>query len=87
MARPGLVNLATPEGRKAELHRLLAFGEASVTGVPAGFGYLDDDGTVMPSAGLQLWITTRMTHVYGLAHLLGRPGARQLVERGVDALL
>jgi mannose/cellobiose epimerase-like protein (N-acyl-D-glucosamine 2-epimerase family) len=87
VARPGPLNLSTPEGRQAELHRLLAFGEASAVGVPAGFGYLGDDGTVRASEGLQLWITTRMTHVYGLAHLLGRPRAHELVEHGVDALL
>jgi mannose/cellobiose epimerase-like protein (N-acyl-D-glucosamine 2-epimerase family) len=27
-----------------------------------------------------------MTHVFGLAHLLGRPGAEELVRHGVDAL-
>jgi sulfoquinovose isomerase len=80
------VSLSTQEARAAELQRLLTFGAASACGA-AGFGYLGEDGTTRPSEGLQLWITTRMTHVYGLAHLLGRPGARDLVQRGVDALL
>jgi sulfoquinovose isomerase len=81
------MTLDTASARRAELERLLSFGEASAAGVPAGFGYLGDDGITVPAEGLQLWITTRMTHVYGLARLIGRPGASTLVQRGVDALL
>lgn len=81
------MTLSTPEGRTAELRRLLAFGAGSAEGGAAGFGYLDDHGALDSSAGRPLWITTRMTHTYGLADLRGQPGCRRFVERGVDALL
>jgi len=80
------VTLSTPDARAAELRRLLDWGRASGSGTAAGFGYLGEDGTTQPSEGLQLWITTRMTHVYGLATLLEHPGARDLATHGVDAL-
>jgi mannose/cellobiose epimerase-like protein (N-acyl-D-glucosamine 2-epimerase family) len=35
---------------------------------------------------VETWIVARMTHVFGLAHLLGRPGADELVRHGVSAL-
>ncbi|MGY1741309.1 MULTISPECIES: AGE family epimerase/isomerase [unclassified Blastococcus] len=68
-----------------DLGRLLDF--AAGARVPeGGFGYLDADGTVAdrPQA---TWIVARMTHVFGLAHLLGRPGAAGLARHGVTALL
>ncbi|RBY81653.1 AGE family epimerase/isomerase [Geodermatophilus sp. TF02-6] len=67
-----------------DLDRLLDFAERSA--VPQGFGYLGDDGTVLPDRPVETWITARMTHVFGLAHLLGRPGADDLVRHGVQAL-
>jgi len=80
------VSLSARDARAAELRRLLAWGQVSGAGDTAGFGYLDEDGTVTPSEGLQLWITTRMTHIYGLASLLGHPGAHALATHGVEAL-
>ena len=67
-----------------ELDRLLDF--AARSRVPGGFGYLGDDGRVVPDRPLETWIVARMTHVFGLAHLLGRPGADELVRHGVRAL-
>ena len=67
-----------------ELDRLLDF--AARSRVPGGFGYLGDDGRVVPGRPLEAWIVARMTHVFGLAHLLGRPGADELVRHGVRAL-
>jgi mannose/cellobiose epimerase-like protein (N-acyl-D-glucosamine 2-epimerase family) len=52
-----------------------------------GFGYLGDDGLVVPGRPVETWIVARMTHVFGLAHLLGRPGADELVRHGVLALI
>ena len=78
--------LTTPDARAAELGRLLAWGQTSGPAAATGFGYLGDDGTITASEGLQLWITTRMTHVYGLAALLGHAGARELASSGVGAL-
>jgi mannose/cellobiose epimerase-like protein (N-acyl-D-glucosamine 2-epimerase family) len=67
-----------------EVDRLLDF--AARSRVPGGFGYLRDDGSVDPAQGQQAWIVARMTHVFGLAHLLGRPGAADLARHGIEAL-
>ncbi|CAB4689441.1 MAG: AGE family epimerase/isomerase [Actinobacteria bacterium] len=70
-----------------EIARLLDF--AARARVDAGFGHLDATGSVPPQAPVELWITCRMTHVFGLASLLGpdRAGARALLDHGVAALL
>jgi mannose/cellobiose epimerase-like protein (N-acyl-D-glucosamine 2-epimerase family) len=68
-----------------ELDRLLDF--AARSRLPeGGFGYLGSDGRVVPDRPVETWIVARMTHVFGLAHLLGRPGAEDLVRHGVTAL-
>src|SRR3954449_12081722 len=68
-----------------DLGRLLDFAERSR--LPGGgFGYLLDDGSVAPGRGQETWIVARMTHVFGLAALLGRPGAEELARHGVVAL-
>ena len=67
------------------LDRLLDF--AARSRLPeGGFGYLGDDGRVLPDRPVETWIVARMTHVFGLAHLLGRPGAEELVRHGIAAL-
>src|SRR5436190_6482097 len=69
----------------AEGDRLLEFGRASQH--PAGgFAWLDDDGVPLLDRPSELWITCRMTHVYALGHLLGRPGCSALADHGVAAL-
>jgi sulfoquinovose isomerase len=68
----------------AECDRLLDFGSRSA--VAHGFGYLDSDGVPDPARPVELWITCRMTHVYSLAHLLGRDDAATLADHGVAAL-
>jgi sulfoquinovose isomerase len=68
-----------------ETERLLAFAEGS-RHPEGGFAWLRADGTPDLDRPRELWITTRMTHVYGLASLLGHPGAHDLATRGVDAL-
>src|ERR687890_2661210 len=68
-----------------DLDRLLDF--AARSRLPeGGFGYLGDDGRVLAGRPVETWIVARMTHVFGLAHLLGRPGADELVRHGVRAL-
>lgn len=69
----------------AEGARLLDFAEASA--IDGGFGWLDDSGRVDDERGIELWITTRMTHCFALAHLRGRHGALDLVNHGMKALL
>ena len=71
--------------RAAEFDRLLGFAEAAL--VPGrGFGWLDDDGRLDPNHPFELWITARMTHVFSLAALRGRPGADGLAAAGVEHL-
>jgi mannose/cellobiose epimerase-like protein (N-acyl-D-glucosamine 2-epimerase family) len=68
-----------------DLDRLLDFAERSW--LPGGgFGYLGDDGRVLPGRPVETWIVARMTHVFGLAQLLGRPRASELCAHGVTAL-
>jgi len=68
-----------------DLDRLLHFA-AGARLPEGGFGYLGDDGRVVPGRPVETWIVARMTHVFGLARLLGRPGADELVRHGVSAL-
>jgi mannose/cellobiose epimerase-like protein (N-acyl-D-glucosamine 2-epimerase family) len=68
-----------------ELGRLLDFAERSR--LPDGFGYLGADGRVLGDRPVETWIVARATHVFGLASLLGRPGAGDLARHGVRALL
>jgi mannose/cellobiose epimerase-like protein (N-acyl-D-glucosamine 2-epimerase family) len=70
---------------ESECDRLLGFGRAARN--PAGgFAWLDSNGRPELDRPQQLWITARMTHVYSLGHLLGRPGSAVLVDHGVTAL-
>jgi mannose/cellobiose epimerase-like protein (N-acyl-D-glucosamine 2-epimerase family) len=68
-----------------DLGRLLDFAERSRL-PDGGFGYLGADGQVDADRPVETWIVARMTHVFGLAQLLGRPGAADLVRHGVAAL-
>jgi mannose/cellobiose epimerase-like protein (N-acyl-D-glucosamine 2-epimerase family) len=68
-----------------DLDRLLTF--AARSRLPGGgFGYLDSDGAVLPDRPQETWIVARMTHVFSLAHVLGRPGAGEIAASGVTAL-
>ena len=69
----------------AETERLLAFAERS-RHPQGGFAWLRADGTPDLDRPRELWITTRMTHVFALGALLGRPGAEELVAHGLDSL-
>ena len=68
----------------AEGERLLLFGEQSALS-GGGFGWLSTDGEVVDRP-LELWINCRMTHVYSVAHLAGRPGSGALALHGAEAL-
>lgn len=68
-----------------ECRRLVDFARASAApGV--GFRWLGDAGEPLPSEPVHAWVTTRMTHVFALAHLAGDPGAGALAGAGVAAL-
>ncbi len=79
-----LTSAAHTRWLESETDRLLGFARASA--VPGGFGWLDDAGTVDAARHLPLWVTCRMTHVFALGTLLGRPGCGPLVDHGVRAL-
>lgn len=68
-----------------ELDRLLAFAETAVH-PDGGFAWLDASGSPLFERGVETWITCRMTHVFSLAHLLGRPGAARLADHGLAGL-
>ena len=70
---------------EAEGDRLLEFSRGSRH--PAGgFAWLDVAGQPQLDRPVELWITCRMTHVFALGSLLGRPGCGPLADHGVDAL-
>jgi sulfoquinovose isomerase len=70
---------------EAEGDRLLEFGRAS-RHPDGGFAWLTEDGTPDLERPVELWISCRMTHVYALGHLMGRPGCATLADHGVAAL-
>lgn len=70
---------------RAETDRLLDFAAASA--LPSGgFALLDDDGRPQPASPVHAYVTARMTHVFSLGHLLGRPTDGALADHGVAAL-
>jgi mannose/cellobiose epimerase-like protein (N-acyl-D-glucosamine 2-epimerase family) len=64
---------------------LLAFGVPAASS-DVGFAWLDQVGRPDRTGPIELWITARMTHVYGLGVLLGRPEAGELVDLGLAAM-
>lgn len=69
----------------AECERLLTFAEASVR-AEGGFSWLDAQGRPLPDRPVETLITCRMTHVFALAHLMGRPGSGVIADHGLAAL-
>lgn len=69
---------------EAETDRTFDFGRTAA--IRTGFGWLSNAGEIRKEVPTQLWITSRMTHVYALAALMGRPGAATLVDHGIGAL-
>ena len=69
----------------SETYELLKFGK----GFPApngGSGWLNADGTLDPSHGVETWITSRMAHVYSIGDMLGYPGAGELADAALKGL-
>src|SRR5690348_12545324 len=78
--RPAAASLLTDD-----LAALLAFAARSRRS-DGGFGYLGADGSLQAERPRETYVTARMTHVFGLAAMLGQPGAGELAEHGVQAL-
>lgn len=69
----------------AHLRRLLAFGARSA--LPSGgFGWLDDDGSIVDSHGTPTWIVCRMTYCFALATMYGVQDYAHLVRHGIRHL-
>lgn len=66
---------------------LLDFYQPNVCLESGGYAYLDNTGNPMLDEGAQLWIGARMLHCFSLAHMLGRPGAADIVRHGLDFYL
>ncbi len=82
---PWLASAAHRRWLEAEGDRLLDFSRASRH--PAGgFAWLDVAGRPELDQPVELWITCRMTHVFALGHLMGRPGCGTLADDGLRAL-
>jgi mannose/cellobiose epimerase-like protein (N-acyl-D-glucosamine 2-epimerase family) len=70
---------------EGEGDRLLQFSRAS-RHPGGGFAWLDGEGRPELDRPVELWITCRMTHVFSLGHLMGRPGCGPLADHGVRSL-
>ncbi|MCW2604834.1 MAG: N-acylglucosamine 2-epimerase [Pseudonocardiales bacterium] len=68
-----------------EARRLIDFARAS-RDPRGGFGWLSDDGALLPDGPRETYMTARMTHVFALGQLLGEPDCAPLVQHGLDAL-
>ena len=82
---PWLGSPAHARWLEAEADRLLDFSRAS-RHPGGGFAWLDETGQPETDRPVELWITCRMTHVFALGHLLGRPGCGPLVDHGLRSL-
>ncbi len=70
---------------EGEGDRLLDFSRASPH-PGGGFAWLDESGRPQLDRPVELWVTCRMTHVFALGRLMGRPGCGSLVDHGLRAL-
>jgi mannose/cellobiose epimerase-like protein (N-acyl-D-glucosamine 2-epimerase family) len=73
---------------RREADSLFSFFEIESLDPAGGFFSLDSFGRAIPAeAERPLHATTRMVHCYAIGCLLGRPGAADIVEHGMTALL
>jgi sulfoquinovose isomerase len=75
----------TPPWRSTEAARLITFGRAAKV-ADGGFGWLGIGGDVDATQPRPLYINSRMTYVFTLAHLADAVGCRALAESGLRAL-
>jgi mannose/cellobiose epimerase-like protein (N-acyl-D-glucosamine 2-epimerase family) len=67
---------------------LLTFFEDESLNPAGGFHALDNSGHAIAGDRVRpLHATTRMVHGFAIGHLLGRPGAGDFVDHGIDAIL
>jgi sulfoquinovose isomerase len=75
----------TAEWRRAEASRLITFGRAAAL-PDGGFGWLGANGEIDVTQPCPLFVNSRMTYVFALAHLDGVVGADSLAASGLGAL-
>ncbi len=80
MSEPG-----TAPWRRAEASRLIAFGRGAAL-ADGGFGWLGTTGEIDVTQPCPLYINSRMTYAFALAHLDGVAGADSLAASGLQAL-
>lgn len=83
----GISDVAHPAWLRKHRDSLLDFYQPNIRDPRGGYNWLDVAGAPLPSKGKQLWLNARMVHVFSLAAMLGRPGAREVAEHGVSYLL
>ena len=71
--------------RRAEAGRLITFGRGAAL-AEGGFGWLDTRGGIDASRPAPLYLSSRLTYVFALAHLDGEAGAGALAAAGLRAL-
>ncbi len=81
-----LLNPSHQQWLLAGAHRLIDFFQHAAMDPAGGFYELDDEGNPFPGAARSLVTTTRLTHAFALAHLLGHPGAGLLADHGLRSL-
>ena len=89
LPRPSTARSARTPGHLAflagETDRLLDGARAAAR--PDGtFAWLDDDVRPDPTRPRELWVATRMTHLFSVGHLLGRDGDAELADLGIMGL-
>ena len=76
-----------------QAEELFDFFERSIINPIGGFYDLDDEGRPAPpgygageTPARYLFATSRIVHAFAIAHLMGRPGAADIVDHGMDFL-
>jgi len=88
--------MALPSHRawlQEQVENIFAFFERNIVNPLGGFYDLDDEGRpAAPGYGAgvpptrYLFATARIVHAFAIAHLMGRPGAADIVDHGMDFL-
>lgn len=65
---------------------LIDFYQPNVIDPAGGYFWLGNDGRPNREQPKGLWIAARMVHCFSLAHLFGRPGAKEVADHGISYL-
>jgi sulfoquinovose isomerase len=88
LTAPWRDNLHHRRWLQAQADDLFKFFEGESFNSQGGFSALDNSGrAILGEAVRPLHVTTRMVHCFAIAHLMGRPGAADFVDNGMNALI